>query len=82
MSLVVVPRLALLNQQQVLKHRSDLVVDLLIPNITGLAQINGKDNLPDKDKAHFDSVYCHQNSILIDFASIIISKLWQKNISH
>lgn len=44
----------------------------LKPGITGLAQINGRDNMGDYDKARWDRAYAHNVSFVLD-----IKILWQ-----
>lgn len=79
------PRPALPSQHQLLKYRSDLGIDSCLPGISGLAQINGRDDLSEKDKAYFDSIYCKKSGMLIDLvimSKTVINCVVGKNISH
>ena len=50
---VVGPRPALFNQDDLIKLRTELMVHTLTPGLTGLAQINGRDELSIKNKVKF-----------------------------
>ncbi|GMA16001.1 sugar transferase [Deinococcus metallilatus] len=60
------PRPALMTQQVVLSGREAAGVDQLRPGITGLAQITGRDDLPDEEKIRRDMAYLHQIGPLTD----------------
>tara|TARA_B100000900_G_scaffold7674_1_gene6455 strand:+ start:857 stop:1411 length:555 start_codon:yes stop_codon:yes gene_type:complete len=51
------PRPALYNQYDLIKLREDKGIHKLTPGITGWAQINGRDNLSNKEKVHLDNYY-------------------------
>ena len=51
------PRPALFNQYDLIKLRTKARVHLLLPGITGWAQINGRDTLSIKDKVNLDAAY-------------------------
>lgn len=51
------PRPALLTQTRVLEARVQNGADRLLPGITGLAQVSGRDNLSDDEKARLDALY-------------------------
>jgi O-antigen biosynthesis protein WbqP len=42
-----------------------------VPGLTGLAQINGYDGMPDEEKAQFDGEYAENMSLLVD-AKIVL----------
>lgn len=54
------PRPALLTQEVVLRGRESAGVHRLRPGITGLAQITGRDDLPDTEKIRRDTIYLRQ----------------------
>lgn len=60
------PRPALMTQQVVLDGRAEAGVDQLLPGITGLAQITGRDDLKDEEKIRRDSLYLEHLSLLTD----------------
>jgi lipopolysaccharide/colanic/teichoic acid biosynthesis glycosyltransferase len=51
------PRPALLTQTPVLEARVRDGVDALLPGLTGLAQVNGRDDLSDSEKVRLDAFY-------------------------
>ena len=60
------PRPALFNQHDLIKLRTRLGVDELVPGLTGWAQINGRDELPISEKVALDVEYLHRRSLWFD----------------
>ena len=60
------PRPALYNQYDLIELREAYGVHEVKPGVTGLAQINGRDELTIEAKAEFDREYVKKCSILID----------------
>ncbi|MFZ4802440.1 MAG: sugar transferase [Chlorobium sp.] len=54
---IVGPRPALFNQDDLIALRTEKGVHLLTPGLTGLAQINGRDELPLPVKVEYDEYY-------------------------
>lgn len=82
---IVGPRPALFNQKNLIKKRTKLGIHKILPGITGLAQISGRDNLNIDEKVKLDFYYLKNNSIYLDIKIIIktISSIFVfKNISH
>jgi O-antigen biosynthesis protein WbqP len=65
------PRPALLTQKNVLNSREDAGVHYLIPGITGLAQVRGRDNLSDEEKVRLDTLYLENFSVLQDIKILL-----------
>ncbi len=61
------PRPALYNQTELTALRSDAGVLEFLPGITGWAQINGRDELPDPVKVNLDKWYCDHWSYFLDW---------------
>ena len=79
------PRPALFNQYELIKKRQSLKIDILKPGITGYAQINGRDNISNKEKIKLDYYYLKNKSIKLDLKIIyltIYKILNSNNISH
>jgi lipopolysaccharide/colanic/teichoic acid biosynthesis glycosyltransferase len=57
------PRPALLTQDPVLTARAASGVDALLPGITGLAQVRGRDDLNDDEKVKLDAEYLDKFSL-------------------
>ena len=82
---IVGPRPALYNQYDLIEARKNKGIDYLKPGITGLAQINGRDELSIEQKVNFDNEYLLKNSIFFDIKIIIHTLLRifkNKNIRH
>ena len=60
------PRPALFNQDDLIALRTEKGVDKLLPGITGLAQVNGRDELSIPDKVALDVEYLNRQSFWFD----------------
>ena len=60
------PRPALFNQDDLIALRTEYGVEVLVPGLTGWAQINGRDDLSISEKVEFDVVYMEQQSFCFD----------------
>ena len=67
------PRPALFNQNDLIKLRTKNSVHQILPGITGLAQINGRDELSISDKVSFDIEYHKKGSLVLDIKIILIT---------
>jgi len=79
------PRPALYNQDYLMEFRVATGVSNLKPGITGLAQINGRDELSIPDKVKLEQEYMYKKSVLFDIEIIIKSftnVLFSRGISH
>jgi O-antigen biosynthesis protein WbqP len=79
------PRPALYSQDDLMEFRIATGVSKLKPGITGLAQINGRDELSIPDKVKFEQEYMYKKSILFDVEIIIktfTNVLFSKGVSH
>lgn len=61
------PRPLIPNEKKVLNLRDRLGATTVLPGITGLAQVHGRDELNDENKAKYDSKYAHNISLKLDF---------------
>jgi len=73
------PRPALFNQYELIEMRTKKGIHRLLPGITGLAQINGRDELNLIDKVEYDNFYLLKKSVLLDIK--ILFKTISKVIS-
>ena len=69
------PRPALFNQANLIKLRTQAGVERLLPGLTGWAQVNGRDELPDSQKVALEIEYMQKQSIWFDFKIICITFL-------
>ena len=79
------PRPALFNQKNLIKKRTKLGIHKILPGITGLAQINGRDSLSIDRKVKLDFYYLKNRSIYMNIQIIIktiFSIFVYKNIYH
>ena len=79
------PRPALFNQQDLIELRTKAGVHVLLPGLTGWAQINGRDELPIPQKVAFDVEYFHRRSFLFDIKIILLTALKvvrRDNVTH
>lgn len=63
---IVGPRPVILREVELIKSRAEYGVDKILPGITGLAQINGRDKISLVDKVKYDKEYLEKRSIKID----------------
>lgn len=79
------PRPALYNQYDLIKLRTDLGVDKILPGITGWAQVNGRDEISIALKVKFDKEYLDKKSMFFDFKVFYLTFLkvvHSENVSH
>jgi O-antigen biosynthesis protein WbqP len=60
------PRPALFNQDDLIALRTKNGVDMLVPGLTGWAQVNGRDELPITEKVAWDVEYTEGQSFWFD----------------
>ena len=60
------PRPALFNQHDLIEARTAVNVHLLLPGVTGWAQVNGRDELSIPEKVDFDLWYATRQSFFLD----------------
>ena len=76
------PRPALYNQDDLISLRVSYGIHLLKPGITGLAQINGRDNITINDKVKLEYEYLKNKTLLLDIKIIVLtifSLIFKKN---
>lgn len=67
------PRPALWNQEDLVAERAKYGANDVIPGLTGLAQIRGRDELPISVKAKYDGEYCAKMSFFFDIKIIFLT---------
>jgi O-antigen biosynthesis protein WbqP len=67
------PRPALYNQAELIRKRQEAGVLRFYPGITGWAQVNGRDELPDDDKVQADKWYCDNWTPALDIKIICMT---------
>ncbi len=79
------PRPALFNQDDLVALRTEKGVHVLIPGITGWAQINGRDDIPIPLKVEYDKYYLENRSFFFDMKILYLTfykVISAKDVSH
>lgn len=79
------PRPALYNQDDLIALRTGFGVHVLLPGLTGWAQVNGRDKLPISEKVKLDIEYLEKKSLLFDIQILWLTavKVWRREgVSH
>jgi O-antigen biosynthesis protein WbqP len=79
------PRPALFNQDDLIALRTDKGVHILVPGLTGWAQVNGRDELPIPQKVTLDVEYLKRQSFRFDLYIIwltFIKVIRKDGVSH
>ena len=79
------PRPALFNQDDLITLRTELGVDQLLPGLTGWAQVNGRDELPIREKVKLDAEYLQRRSLHFDIWILWLTVkkvLCREGVSH
>jgi O-antigen biosynthesis protein WbqP len=69
------PRPALFNQDDLIDLRTQKLVHMLRPGLTGWAQVNGRDELAIPDKVKLDSEYLDRQSFRFDVTILYLTFL-------
>tara|TARA_B110000503_G_scaffold138753_1_gene225575 strand:+ start:1360 stop:1920 length:561 start_codon:yes stop_codon:yes gene_type:complete len=79
------PRPALFNQHDLIKLRTELGINQLLPGLTGWAQVNGRDELEIPLKVALDEEYMKHQSLYFDIwiLCLTVKKVISRdNVSH
>ncbi|MBS0343514.1 MAG: sugar transferase [Proteobacteria bacterium] len=79
------PRPALFNQHDLIELRTERGVHVLLPGLTGWAQVNGRDELPILQKVRLDEEYLKRRSIGFDLSILwltIVKVVRGDGVSH
>lgn len=79
------PRPALFNQDDLISLRTERGIHVLVPGLTGWAQVNGRDELPIPVKVQFDYEYLQRRSFMFDLQIIgmtVIKVVRGEGIQH
>ena len=68
---IVGPRPVIEREVRLLELRKECNVDSILPGITGLAQINGRDNIDDYEMVKYDFEYLSKRNLVLDIKIII-----------
>lgn len=79
------PRPALFNQDDLIELRTQQGVHVLLPGLSGWAQVNGRDELPIPEKVKLDTEYLQRQSLLFDIRILwmtFLKVLHMDGVSH
>ncbi len=79
------PRPALFNQDDLIALRTKKGVDILLPGVTGWAQVNGRDDLSIREKVDLDLEYLNRQSFWFDLQIIwttLLKVIQSEGVSH
>lgn len=79
------PRPALFNQADLIAQRTARGIHILLPGLTGWAQVNGRDELPIPEKVALDAEYLKNKSIGFDIRILwltAVKVLRREGVSH
>ena len=79
------PRPALYNQTELIEARKKKGIDVLLPGLTGYAQINGRDLISLEEKVNYDDFYLRKRSFGLDLKIIVhtaVVALKGKDVEH
>ena len=79
------PRPALFNQEDLIELRTRHGIHMLVPGLTGWAQINGRDELPIPQKVALEIEYKEKESFFFDLRIILLTALKvlrRDNVTH
>lgn len=79
------PRPALFNQDDLIELRAQKGVHVLVPGLTGWAQVNGRDELPIPQKVELDAEYLRRQSLWFDVKILwrtFLKVLRRDGVSH
>lgn len=79
------PRPALFNQHDLIDLRTQKGVHVLVPGLTGWAQVNGRDELPIDQKVRLDAEYLHRQNFWFDIRILWLTFLkvvQREGVSH
>jgi O-antigen biosynthesis protein WbqP len=79
------PRPALFNQEDLIDLRTERGVHILVPGLTGWAQVNGRDELPISEKVALDAEYLTRQGFWFDIKILWLTflKVVQRDgVSH
>ena len=72
---IVGPRAVILEEVDLIELRQSYNIDKILPGITGWAQINGRDNIGNKEKVKYDYEYLVNKSFIMDLYIIVMTAL-------
>ena len=72
---IVGPRPVIDKETDLINLRKQNKIDVILPGITGWAQINGRDNLGNEEKVKYDKEYLEKRSIILDLYIMCMTAL-------
>ena len=82
---IIGPRPVIPNETTLISLRKEMKVDTILPGVTGLAQIQGRDMIDAYTKAKMDAEYMQRMSFTLDvviFMTTIVKVIKSEHVSH
>ena len=68
---IIGPRPVVLTETELIEMRHENGADKVLPGLTGLAQVNGRDSLSNLQKATYDTYYAQRVTFMNDFRTVV-----------
>lgn len=72
---IIGPRPVVLTETELIEMRHENGADKVLPGLTGLAQVNGRDQVSNMQKATFDGIYAARVNLKMD-AKVVLKTVW------
>lgn len=72
---IIGPRPVICSETDLIEMRHKNGAESVLPGLTGLAQVHGRDNLPNVQKAQYDGIYAASVSCVTDL-QIVVRTIW------
>lgn len=72
---IIGPRPVICTETELITMRHKNGTETVLPGLTGLAQVHGRDHVPNLQKAQYDGIYAASVSFMTDF-KLVIRTIW------
>lgn len=72
---IIGPRPVICTENELITLRHNNGAETVLPGLTGLAQVHGRDHVPNLQKAQYDGIYAASVSFMTDF-KLVIRTIW------
>lgn len=72
---IIGPRPVICSEVELIEMRHKNGADTILPGLTGLAQVHGRDHVPNLQKAQYDGIYAVSVSFTTDF-KLVVRTIW------
>lgn len=72
---IIGPRPVICSETELIEMRHKNGTETVLPGLTGLAQVHGRDHVPNLQKAQYDGIYASSVSFMTDF-KLVVRTVW------